>query len=323
MGGCISATLANFFLSHYEKIWLEKCPSEFKPILYKRYVDDTFILFKNYDHITKFLNYLNSRHPNIEFTSEIEKNDSLSFLDVLISKTTDSFITNSFQKKTQKGLGMKFSSAIPEKYKFNLIKCLIDRAYKINSTMTGFCIEIERLKKYFFNNEFPARIITNTISKKLQELKSERSVSVAKKKIYASLPYLNKISNKNINRDLRNLITRFYPHINLNLIFNNDFSIESFFPFKDRIPTPMLSNLVYKYTCEQCDATYYGETSRHLLTRIAEHKGLSPRSNLPITHPSFSSIRDHAIEMNHNINLDNFSILFRSRNNGSNFPQLL
>ena len=207
---------------------------------------------------------------------EIEQNDKISFLDVLIKKSKDSFSTNSFQKKTETGLGMKFESAIPEKYKFNLISCLVDRAYKINSSMTNFCKEIYRLKQYFFMNGFPIKIIEESIKRKLEKIKSEDKITVSKKKLYACIPYLHKTANNNISKDIQALVNRFYPHINLNLIFQNDFSIKNFFPFKDKIPVFMQSNVVYKYKCEQCLATYYGETSRHLRTRIAEHRGLSP-----------------------------------------------
>ena len=46
MGSPLGPTLANPFLCHYEKIWLNKCPSQFEPVVYKRYVDDIFVLFK-------------------------------------------------------------------------------------------------------------------------------------------------------------------------------------------------------------------------------------------------------------------------------------
>ena len=60
MGLPLGPTFANIFLSFYEKSWLERCPSEFKPVFYRRYVDDCFILFSSIDHIPKFLSYLNS-----------------------------------------------------------------------------------------------------------------------------------------------------------------------------------------------------------------------------------------------------------------------
>ena len=40
MGSPLGPTLANTFLCHYEKEWLDSCPIEFKPKLYKTYVDD-------------------------------------------------------------------------------------------------------------------------------------------------------------------------------------------------------------------------------------------------------------------------------------------
>ena len=248
----------------------------------------------------------------------MENNNTLPFLDVLVEKTDLSFKTSSYQKEQYIDLGMNFNSSIPEKYKFNLINCLIDRAFKINSTVTGFFQKIEKLKQYFYRNDFPVNLINKTIERKLYKLKYENNnnISVEKKKLYINLPYLNKLSNKSINNDIQKLINRFYPHINLNIIFQNNFSIASFFPFKDRIPTSMISNLVYKYSCAQCPATYYGETSRHLHTRIAEHRGLSSRTGIPITNPSHSNIRNHAMEKSHEINSDNFSILFKSTNKG-------
>ena len=45
MGGCCSPTLANIFLNHYEKLWLDRGPEEFKPGYYRRYVDYTFCYF--------------------------------------------------------------------------------------------------------------------------------------------------------------------------------------------------------------------------------------------------------------------------------------
>ena len=45
MGSPLGPSLANAFLAHYEQIWLNDCPDEFKPVYYKRYVDDIFVLF--------------------------------------------------------------------------------------------------------------------------------------------------------------------------------------------------------------------------------------------------------------------------------------
>ena len=39
-------SLANAFLCHHETKWLNDCPEKIKPVFYKRYVDDSFVLRK-------------------------------------------------------------------------------------------------------------------------------------------------------------------------------------------------------------------------------------------------------------------------------------
>ena len=54
MGSPLGPTLANVFLCYHENIWFQDRPSEFKPVIYRRYVDDTFLLFRSKHHIEKF-----------------------------------------------------------------------------------------------------------------------------------------------------------------------------------------------------------------------------------------------------------------------------
>ena len=79
MGSPLGLTLANVFMYHFGNIWLENSPSTFKPIVYRRFVDNTFLLFQSKNNVDKFRNSCNKQHKNITFTSEIEENGSLSF----------------------------------------------------------------------------------------------------------------------------------------------------------------------------------------------------------------------------------------------------
>ena len=58
MGSPLGPSFANIFLSHHEKQWLQNCPSDFKPTLYRRYIDDTFLLFRDPTHIGYIANKL-------------------------------------------------------------------------------------------------------------------------------------------------------------------------------------------------------------------------------------------------------------------------
>ena len=46
MGNPLSATMANLFLSFHEQNWHRDCPQDYKPLVYKRYVDDCFFDFQ-------------------------------------------------------------------------------------------------------------------------------------------------------------------------------------------------------------------------------------------------------------------------------------
>ena len=70
MNSPLGTNLANAFLCFHEQVWLNDCPEDFKPVYYRRYVDDIFALFCSPDHLEKFTNYLNSKHKNIKFTYE-------------------------------------------------------------------------------------------------------------------------------------------------------------------------------------------------------------------------------------------------------------
>ena len=46
MGSPLGPTLANIFLCYHETTWLKNCPKSFKPVCYKRHVNDIFVLFE-------------------------------------------------------------------------------------------------------------------------------------------------------------------------------------------------------------------------------------------------------------------------------------
>ena len=104
MGLPLGPTMANVFLSFYEVKWLEQCPKEFKPAFYRRYVDDIFVLFESAEHLSKFRDYFNTRHPNMSFSFEQEKNGKLSFLDVEVSREKGKFVTTVYRKPTFSGV---------------------------------------------------------------------------------------------------------------------------------------------------------------------------------------------------------------------------
>ena len=134
---------------------------------------------------------------------------------------------------------------------------------------------------------------------------------VPKKPVLVSIPFISHKCNSDIKKELRRICAEVYPQINLKLIFSNNFSIESMLMFKDQTPVDLLRNIVHIFNCSQCEASYVGETTRHLHTRVADHKSVSFRTHRPPPQPLNSGIRDHDKETNLEMVFNDFRVLSR------------
>ena len=90
--------IANAFLRHYEKEWLNNCLIHFKPMIYKRHADDIFVIFSSKKHLQLFADYMNKPHKCLQYPSETENDNSFPFLDiklpVIINNSKHLFIEN-------------------------------------------------------------------------------------------------------------------------------------------------------------------------------------------------------------------------------------
>ena len=72
-------------------------------------------------------------HSSLKFTFEKEENDQLPFLDVLVEKSNEGFLTSVFRKPTFAGQYFCWDSFGPTKRKTSLIETLVHRALMICS----------------------------------------------------------------------------------------------------------------------------------------------------------------------------------------------
>ena len=311
MGSPLGPTLANAFLCHFETSWLDNCPLAFKPIYYKRYVDDTFIIFRDQSHAPAFLNFLNAQHSNIEFTMETERNNSLSFLDLQITKDSNNKINTSiYRKNTFSGLGMSYFSHTPSKFKINNICALLYRAYHLSSSYVSFNIELDFLRNFFLNNGYPLSIFETQCRRFLNSVFINKKLipTVERKKQYISLPYYGQDSEKLYN-GLVTTLSECYPQVRFILSLKNRFTVGSLFRLKDLVPPELRFDIIYKFTCDSCQASYVGSTRRRGRERIDQHLAISSRTDRRLSTILHSVPRKHAEDQNHPFRRDNFKII--------------
>ena len=97
MGSPISPIVANLYMESFEVRALQSSPNS--PSVWKRFVDDTFVIMKK-AHKEEFLTNLNSVDSNIQFTTEEPGLDgSLPILDILIAPDKDGRLDTTVYRK--------------------------------------------------------------------------------------------------------------------------------------------------------------------------------------------------------------------------------
>ena len=282
MGSPLGPDLANLFMGYYEQKWSESDHGRLVEF-YRRYVDDTFCLFENEHQAQTFLDFLNIQHQNLNFTIEKEHMKQLPFLDILNTRS-DRLITSVYRKSTFTGLLQNYNSFVQFTYEKGLLKSLTDRTFCLNNTRVGFHLDLEKLKVILQKNEYPPKLIDKSVyrylSKKISNKPSETDPIKTNENIrYFKLPFIGKFSKFTENK-LQKLTKKFCKEgTNIKIVFSI-FKLASLFSTKDKVPYGLKSYVIYKFLCAGCNASYVGETYRHIYTRTHEHLETDLSSNI-------------------------------------------
>ena len=143
---------------------------------WKRFVDYTIGYVKN-GSIDIILSKLNSFHPNLQFTYEVEEENKLSFLDVLLIRNGNFIETKVYQKPTNNDIYSNWNSFSPNTWKRSTLKTLIKRTYLICSSKKHLVDELKHLRYVFEkHNNFPKWVIDKLLSAVQSEDSNIRSL---------------------------------------------------------------------------------------------------------------------------------------------------
>lgn len=269
MGSCLAPTMASFAMDMVEKKIRNYTGSA--PIFYKRYVDDIFCIFDSSANIHEFHSFLNEIHPDIEFTVEEEKNDSLIFLDTVITKAGDVFDLSWYLKETNTGVYTPNAAYSPKRYRISAMRSLFSRALKINSSVSNYNKSVETITNIFRKNGFSDRDISRVRVE--VEARHETGVPVSsdqqsRRIVNWSFPYIAESEN-GLLRQVKD-INRILTDVKIRPVFTT-MKTSTFFSNKDKVSPELKSQIVYQYTCEHCAKCYIGCSIRHFVTRMNEH----------------------------------------------------
>ena len=242
-----------------------------KPKFYRRFVDDTYRRRRKNQPDVLF-DKLNSYHPNIKFTLEI---NPTKFLDTHINRENNRVTYNVYPKESK--LPFHWTSSVPKNYKRNIILGELHRASKISS---DFDPELKRIKSKFRNSGYPPRFVDSVI----RSFNSEKFEPIIpqwmfeeRKALYFQIPFCPK--NEKVIRAIINKLEAFTNDRVKFVYYWKTRKVRSLFPLKDKLVQQC--NVIYKGVCS-CGDSYIGETKRNSEVRWKEHcsgKGNSEVAN--------------------------------------------
>ena len=257
IGASSSGFAAELFMIEFESKAITSFISP--PTLWKRFVDDTFSKIKTM-YIEAFLEHLNSQHPRIKFTSEVEENNQIAFLDTLIhilpDRTTKVTI---YRKSTHTDQYLDFQSNHHIKQKIGIISTFKHRINELVTTEEDKQQELRHVKKALKRCGHP----NWSLNRKKKRISSK---DPTEKKGKVIIPYIQGTSEK---------LSKIYKKYNIEAIHKPSTTLKNILcnQMKDQIHPLDKTGTVYYNNCKtHNNQGYVGETGRVLRERLYEHK---------------------------------------------------
>ena len=294
MGSPLGPVLANIFMVELEETIAPKLQS-IMPV-WRRYVDDTFTFVKK-NQIANVIDAINSFHPNIKFTHEIEKDGKIAFLDVLLMrKDTGNIETSVYRKPTNNSIYIHWNAYGPRQWKVGTLSGIIRRAYDICSTDESRTSELKFIADVFTQiNGYPQYVVNSMLNKFEEKHKDSTNSSSnadtttgdddkkdSQSTLMLKLPFRGE-KGETLIRSLNKTLKRNVPDTEYRIVHTGT-KLSRHFSLKDSIDKKHQSNFVYRHECQnkKCDlGDYVGETARRREKRCGEdHSGKDKNSHI-------------------------------------------
>ena len=267
---------------------------------------DDVICDKETDEIDEQLESNNNLHENLTFTMEREKSGKMAHLDMLMIHENNSLSSTWYSKPSDTGLVMNFHALAPKKYKRSVVSGMVHRIVRACSSDEHVQNSLAKAKTILMKNQYPSQFIDKIFQETLDKIQEaeqatcdpsvhditdasdENSVTGIET---SGTTTLEPDDSHGINIDKKELFRFFVQyrgkctdHFSRALhklgapciVVKTLRKLKTVMPsLKPPVKKEFRSCVVYKITCPSCQACYVGQTSRHLQTRISEHKNIS------------------------------------------------
>lgn len=249
--------------------------------LWKRYVDDVFVLIDTTGDLQQLLNDANSINRCIQFTMEEPVDNTIPFLDVMVKANymLDTFSFQLYVKPLHSGCMMPSTSAVPQSRKESILANEINRAVRNSSGPDETIESLRTIQTRFAANGYTRRQIDRAMRR------CRGRTNTTNPTTYLRLPYID----ESYCRQVRQLLNRTALSNHVRVCFQTRPPLKKLLrPRRTYTPCPDACTcclackdrnkfscqqklIIYKISCLICQAVYIGESQRTFRSRWLDH----------------------------------------------------
>ncbi|XP_066025003.1 uncharacterized protein [Pocillopora verrucosa] len=168
------------------------------------------------NHVDGFLQHLNSQQPTIRFTMEIEKDNTIPFLDTTVTRDSDGLLTSTvYRKPAHTDQYLARDSHQPQSVKRGAVKCLYDLAKHLTTKPLFISEEKKHLSSVLVSNGYPSSFVrklakTTRVTANKEPAQEFNSITI--------LPYVKGVSE---------FLRRCLQHQGIRTVFKSDTTLRS------------------------------------------------------------------------------------------------
>jgi hypothetical protein len=259
MGATSTSIIAEIFLKHTEYAHMAHLTHKHNIINYFRYMDDILLILdpKRTD-IQVILKDFNALHPNLQFTAEVERDNTLNCLDISMHRTHNGLKTSIHRKPTFMYSIIPYTSNHPTQHKYGAVTFCFNGLNSCGLQENEYQQDLNVIHNILYNYSFPIKPQKQTAHTKTRQ----QTTQTSKSKL-AAFTYVGKEMS---------YIKNIFKQTELKIAFWTNHNIGNLLRHKN--PTSDKFSLLgmYKLTCPDCNKAYVRQTGRHFFIQYNVHK---------------------------------------------------
>jgi hypothetical protein len=196
-------------------------------------------------------------HTNLQFTADVETDNSINYLDVSIHKSPTGLKISIFRKPTFTDTIIPYTSNHPTQHKYAAVKFLYHRLNNYNLQKQEHERELNINHNILYNNGFPIKD-QNSLTRNTG---TEHPHTTQRK--WATFTYTGKETT---------YITNIFKLTDIKIAFRTNSTLDRLLSTKKPTTDKYTASGIYKLTCQECNKAYVGQTGRSFHIRYKEHK---------------------------------------------------